>query len=101
MNFKEAIMPNKKKVIFSIIIVIIWGILIFIFNSGSGIMCEMCPVFKECNFDLSVLSPFAKSRCYCGCYPVDRLIKDYVIILLPGIIFYAIYSIIQWISSKK
>ena len=98
MTFKEAIMPNKKKVIFSIIIIIIWGILLFIFTKG--MMCEMCPMlYRKCNVDLSALSPI--DGCYCWCYPFSFLIRDYAIVLLPGIIFYGIYSIIQWIFSKK
>jgi len=97
MNFK----PSKQKTIFSILSIIIGYILIFTSASLSQCWCKPClESFNGINCEKVLIINIIPDTCNCGCgcpisTPINKIISDLAIILLPGILFYLIWSLIQ------
>ena len=84
MNFISAFKPNKKKILITIILILIWIFLMYKFQGNP--MCEPCPltVNKNCP-DFSYLVPL--KICYC-CFTLGDVAVNWFIFVLPGIIYY-------------
>ncbi|MBS3159787.1 hypothetical protein J4436_03285 [Candidatus Woesearchaeota archaeon] len=88
MNFK----PTKLKIILTIsltVLLIFWFLMM-----DRGMMCKPCPMnLKENCIDYGFIS--AINPCYCGCLPLYKALLSWLIIIIPVIIFYSIYSLFQ------
>jgi len=80
----DSIKPNKKKAIIFIITVFICFLLWI--EGCSNIRCKPCP---------------PAGPCHCGCTPLSDGISGWLIIFLPGIVYYLIHSVLGLILSKK
>jgi len=89
MNFR----PNKKKVIVSIVIIIIWYSLIFMLASSIRIQCIM-PICEDVDvFEFSLI-PYP--TCVCPeATTFLEIIVELMIILFPGILSYIIWSLFE------
>ena len=86
MNFK----PNKKKVVISIIITLVWAFFLYI---STSVICS-CIIRKSDCVDYYYISPIG--RCHCDCWPLERVIKNYLIaFVLPFILVYILLSLIE------
>jgi hypothetical protein len=94
MNFRLT----KVKVIVSIIVILAWIILLNIFMGRGG--CGGCSMAVQCQ-NLSYLVPVHIS-CVC-CFSINNVITLWLIILVPGILTYLIWSLFQKknISKRK
>ena len=98
MNFR----PKKWKIIVAVIVIVIWYAVLFI--NASMIMCDCKPCASipsedECGWVLDIdLLPEGCEGCRCGCpehTPISKILEELIIILLPGIIVYVIWSLIE------
>ena len=89
--------PTKYKIIFSIIILITWGFLIY-FSKETNEEFKICATIG-CDADYSYLIPFLASKC--GCTSLNSVFLLYIFLLFPSLMFYLIQSIVQYFRSKK
>ena len=85
MNFK----PTKWKVIVAIIVVIFWYLLSF---QLFAVYCRQL-LCEPCGENLNGISLY-QSDC-CGCYSNFQIYQDLIILLLPGIIVYILWSLVH------
>ncbi len=96
MDWKEFFKPSKGKVIVSIIV----GILTYFFATSFRAFCEMCvkikhepwpDIFKSCDCIVGTTLPQF----------ISDLFYLILIILIPAIIVYLLYSTISYFAKKK
>jgi len=92
MNFK----PTKIKTIITIVLFIISFILLYLLTSlTTG--CVPMGCIPEC-VDFDSLTPITHCEC---CISFSTVLIDWLSILLPGIIFYVIYSLAEKSKGKN
>ena len=92
MNFK----PTKWKVVVSILAVVLWVIL----SSFLVMYCKMC---QEYSCDIDYYSYYLAShgcKCDCGSFS-GMLLSNLLSIIIPFLIIYIIWSLIEKPSKKK
>ncbi|MBT3465376.1 hypothetical protein HOD20_02555 [archaeon] len=93
----ELFKPTKSKTIITLIVLVLWYFIIGVFFRP---MCK-CAVggFEGCvNYDyLALVHP----HCHCSCISLSTAIFSNIIFILPPILFYIIYSFIEYNKTKK
>ncbi|MEK6925770.1 MAG: hypothetical protein AABW50_00680 [Nanoarchaeota archaeon] len=100
MNYLKLFKPNKNKIIISSALTIIWIILKKLF-SFRGVCDCLLGGFQNCNDYYSYLL-IKNAGCHCSCIGINEVIIQYLqVIIMPFILAYIVYSIIQIFFSKK
>lgn len=87
MKFKEFFKPTKRKIIVSIIV----PVLLFIFKKATAPLCKMCAELNYGNWPTLIPS----CNCTIGSTFPEFIIQAILIFILPFIITYIIYSLIE------
>jgi len=98
-SFLHVLKPNKKKLILTLLLTFCWGYFVVSMDHNTY---ELCVVSHErasgtC-VDYSYLSLFKERTC--DCMSIPTVIFTWFLILGPGLAFYLIYSIIEYIYFK-
>ncbi|MBT4351194.1 hypothetical protein HOD20_01575 [archaeon] len=90
MLFLKSFKPNKKKIIIFIIVALIS----YVFLSSIKYRCATCPMEQFKCTDFRFLSPIA--TCICGCTSLLIVLRNWVIVLIPGFIVYFLISLYEF-----
>ena len=93
MNWREFLKPNKKKIIISLIITLVWYLTLFYtYSSFKACSCSSGEIINFC-IDYEYLSPL-KGGCHCGCTSLQTVVYEYLYaLIIPFIIAYVIMSL--------
>jgi hypothetical protein len=91
---KEAFKPTRKKIIISILVIVVWYAILFsILSTTAG----FCPAVL-CENEFPRLLPLPSDCCYYLNDFVDRLL---FVVVVPFVLVYAVLSINQIRAAKK
>ena len=94
MNWKAALKPTKIKLLLSIGIVAAWWVISY-FWFKKMVLGMTCICLCEMEFPILLLP-----NC-CPCSSFSRFITQLIVLLLPGIITYLVYSFVQKHKKKQ
>jgi len=101
MNWKEFFKPTRGKLIFSIVVTLLWILLMryLTFINLSKISCSFCSgICPEGNYANYLLVP---AGCNC-CVSLSDVFYDYIwLIVVPFVVSYFIYSTLSMFLFKK
>ena len=89
---------TKAKTIVSVVVLGVWYFMISFFG---GILCSCVPngsLFAGC-IDYYKYIPMKGVICHCACIPLSTVIFQYILIFLPPVLVYVIWSYRQ--GKKK
>ena len=113
-NFLETFKTNKKKIIISLIfIILVYTFGCWMTHSSTKFEC-ICPEGPEISYlddkqmsggeycYRSIFIPFDNYYKHPNCcITLSDVIFDYIIVLIIGLLFYAIYSIIEFFIKRQ
>ncbi|MBU0894521.1 MAG: hypothetical protein KKF48_01005 [Nanoarchaeota archaeon] len=103
MKFKEFIQLDKKKLLITLVLFIIWVIFAHSINQFMLCDCIDTPLdyFETCTDYYDYLI-FDSIECHCTCVQGNKLIRNYFWFgLIPLIIIYLIVSIIFYLLNRR
>ena len=87
----HCLKPNKKKIIYSILIALIWFSILLVLDYST--MCS-CPMIDGNCADYEYLVPFLRGSCYCSCMSLLSVIIFYFeALIFPFLVTYFIMSV--------
>ncbi|MFH1649115.1 MAG: hypothetical protein ABIA93_01035 [Candidatus Woesearchaeota archaeon] len=89
MQFK----PTKTKIIGSLIVVVVWTLILINVYSKGLIYCE----HRTCAIDLNVIAILTP----CSCIDMWSVLIQYFMLIIPGILAYALMSLTEKSKKKK
>jgi len=101
MSFKEALTPNKGKLIVSATLTLLWYLLIYVL--AGRVYCNCMGVEGVSSSAVDFYPLLLNKRVVCGCTPVgiEMVVMQYFIFLiLPFGLSYLIYSTIEYLITK-
>lgn len=111
MTFRNALRSTKLKSLLTLLILFVWGFLVLkaVGWQTAAIDPDVPELFRQrscpaaiCDIrDFSYLIPFETDINACDCTPYFVVGLFYLILTLPSLIFYFIYSFIQYLKKKK
>ena len=92
----EALKPNRKKVIISLIVILIWYVVLFYINLVASQNLRVCPLLRDTG-TFPLLFP---SRCPQGIPSFEFLVQIFIILFL-GLLVYAVLSYFEYRKKRK
>jgi len=97
MNWKQFLKPDRRKIVLTMIITIVWILFLRLLVSTMKYLCKMCPDVCSENFVNYLIVPIP---CPC-CVSLSQVYSNYLWnLILPLIISYLLSCLIIWIYEK-